>query len=637
MRGVGCALGVMALAAAAALPASSQVRRVSATDRSQLEILGVPPSFGQFTALPTPLAGAGDVNGDGLRDLVVGAPDEDPQGRRDAGAAYVVFGRRGRARADVRSLGSGGFRIEGAPAGLPVELDDKGPVGERAGETVTGVGDVNGDGLDDIAVGAPRSSAGGRPLAGAVYVVFGRRSSATIDLGSLGSNGYRIVGPTASAMAGTSVGGAGDVNGDGRPDVVLSGPRGAWVAFGKAGNEPLDLASSSAQATRIAVPQGESLNRFPVAGAGDANGDGFSDVVIGVPELEPRKRYRAGAAYIVFGAPGPRSVGLSGQGFPGYRIDGEDEQGFAGEAVAGAGDVNGDGLGDVLIGAPDLGADGSDEQFDYGAAYVVFGRRGPGRVDLGRLGAGGLRVRSEAVDTLGQLGSSVTRAGDVNGDGLTDVALGAPGLNGNCRRDTGAVYVVYGRRRAGTLSLDRLGRRGFRIDGPARDAGLGASLASLADATGDGRPDLLAGGSPRGRRAGPPSPRVLTTAAPPRAARAVPAADCLKAVLVARRIRTLLRTGRMTLRVTTGEVVGRRTRVGVGVAVVGRRGYVTRSLTNVTVRFSRPGTRTVRPRLTRLARRFLQRRRRVRLAIFVVQNLGRDDYRFLGDVVTLRR
>src|SRR5919199_928536 len=155
----------------------------------------------------TAVAAAGDGNGDGLADGIGGAPNADANARRDSGSAFVVFGRADGASLDLGRIGSGGgFRIDGAATT------------DRLGAAVSPAGDVNGDGLADVIVGARFADPAGRVDAGAAYVVFGKASTGAVDLANLGTQGFRIDGGTAGDRAGTSVAGARDVSGDGRPD-----------------------------------------------------------------------------------------------------------------------------------------------------------------------------------------------------------------------------------------------------------------------------------------------------------------------------------------------------------------------------------------------------------------------------------
>src|SRR4051794_10449971 len=319
--------------------------------------------------LGSAVAPAGDVNGDGNPDLVIGASYSSRNHRESSGSAYVVFGAPGFApHLPLDPLGERGYRIDGAPPEVKVRQrdaffgDDRGPLTDNSGSGVAGIGDVNGDGLADIAVAAPDASPRGRVAAGAVYVVFGKRTTEPVDLAKLGEGGYRIAGPEKSETSGD-----------------------------------------------------------PIAAAGDVNGDGRGDLLVGsYPDLSGKNR---GHVYVVFGRPGSRGIDLAHLGAAGIEIRGP---WTTGPSLGALGDVDGDGLADVVVGASPTTKDGE------GHAYVIFGRTAPGQLRLRSLGSSGYAIRNSGstdpirgiADNGGNFGGSVGGPGDVNGDGRPDVLVG---------------------------------------------------------------------------------------------------------------------------------------------------------------------------------------------------------------------
>ncbi len=186
-----------------------------------------------------------------------------------------------------------------------------------------------------------------------------------------------------------------------------------------------------------------------VSSAGDVNGDGAGDVIVGTSGNDGR--VNLGRAYVVFG-PFFRKVDLRDLGDGGFLIKGAEPGDFTGFSVAGAGDVNGDGLDDVIVGAP--WADASSRT-NAGTAYVVFGKaRDTSAVHLADIGSEGFRIEGSGVKSYA--GSSVAGIGDVNRDGLADVALGAPLAGRHGRGYSGSAYVVFGRVSTSPVDLQRL-------------------------------------------------------------------------------------------------------------------------------------------------------------------------------------
>ena len=445
------------------------------------------------------VSNAGDVNGDGFDDLVVGVRFADANGF-NAGSSYVVFGKASsfEATIDLSDLdGSKGFRLDGEE-------------GDSSGSSVSNAGDVNGDGFDDLIIGAPWAYANGNWSAGSSYVVFGKATDfdATLDLASLdGNNGFHLDGVSGGDLSGSSVSSAGDVNGDGFDDLIveasLAGLNGlpnagsSYVVFGKASGfeATMDLSDlDGSNGFRLDREDEKDYSDHSVSDAGDVNGDGFDDLIVGASDADPNDLDDAGSSYVMFGKAFSfeATMDLSDlDGSNGFRLDGEDEKDYSGHSVSNAGDINGDGFDDLIVGAPSSNPNDSDHA---GSSYVVFGKDSDfdATLDLSSLdGTNGFRLDGEEGDSSG---SSVSSAGDVNGDGFDDLIIGAPSdqFGGNY---SGSSYVVFGKASSfeATIDLSDLdGSKGFRLDGEESDSS-GSSVSSAGDVNGDGFDDLIVG------------------------------------------------------------------------------------------------------------------------------------------------
>ena len=556
------------------------------------------------------VAGAGDVNGDGRADVIVGGHFAASNGRANSGSAYVVFGRAASGTVDLARLGQGGFRIDGAAAG------------DFAGWSVAGAGDLNGDGQADVVVGSRGADNNGRADSGSAYVVFGKATATTVDLAALGQGGFRIDGAAAGEETGGSVAGGGDLNSDGRADVLV-GARfadnngreysgSAYVVFGKATPTTVDLAALGPGGFRIDGAAADDLAGYSVAGAGDVSGDGRADVLVGARYAGNNGRDFSGSAYIVFGKAAPASVDLAAVGQGGFRIDGAAAGDFAGGAVAGAGDLNGDGRADVLVGA--RGAD-NNGRAGSGSAYVVFGKAAPVTVDLAALGRGGFRIDGAAASD--RSGYSLAGAGDPNGDGRTDLLIGAHYARNNARKYSGSAYLVFGNAAPSTLDLAALGQGGFRIDGAAAGDGAGWSVAGTGDVNGDGRADVLAGApdADNNARKDSGSAYVVFGRAAPGTVDLDTTAPTL--TLAVRSPQRALRQKSVIVRASCDEAC--RLSASGAIAIVGQRANL--RLRPASARLSRPGGRTLRLALSPAGRRrlasLLGRGRRVRASVTV--------------------
>ncbi|MEM8641309.1 MAG: DUF4347 domain-containing protein [Cyanobacteria bacterium P01_G01_bin.54] len=405
---------------------------------------------------------AGDVNNDGIDDLIIGAPNADSNGNLNTGESYVVFGGTtigSNGSFELSSLdGSNGFVLNGIDAF------------DQSGRSVSHAGDVNGDGIADLIIGATGASPNGNVAAGESYVVFGENnlgSNGSFELNSLdGSNGFVLNGIDELDLSGGSVSRAGDVNGDGIDDLIIGAevadPNGnlnageSYVVFGGnnvGGNGSLEL--SSLDGSNGFVLNGidaDDLSGVSVSSAGDVNGDGVNDLIIGAPSLDLDSTSVAGESYVVFGGTtigGNGALELSSlDGSNGFVINGVDARDLSGRSVSGAGDVNGDGFADLVIGAPAADPDGKDRA---GESYVVFGGNtigSNGSFELSSLnGSNGFVLNGfvlNGADAGDGSGWSVSDTGDVNGDGIDDLIIGASVASPNGKILAGESYVIFG-------------------------------------------------------------------------------------------------------------------------------------------------------------------------------------------------
>jgi hypothetical protein len=426
------------------------------------------------------VSAVGDVNGDGIGDVIIGAADANSLN----GQAFVVFGTHATRPStfNLSSLnGTNGFVLNGLIENV------------WADSPVSAAGDVNGDGIGDIIIGAPGASSG------VTYVVFGSKSAwpSSFDLASLnGINGFVLNGSSVVGAVSSAVSSAGDVNGDGIGDILVGAPLGnsfpgvTYVVFGSKSAFPSSISLGSLNGTNGFTLIGENVNDLSgcaVSSAGDFNGDGIGDILIGALNAGDGN---LGKAYVVFGSISawPSSFNLTSlNGNNGFSFVGQSSDDGCGGSVAAAGDVNGDGVGDILIGCSGINS--------YAVkTYVVFGSTSmfPSSLYPGSLnGTNGFALVGENSNNYS--GSAVATAGDFNNDGFGDVIVGDFGVNS----DTGRSYVVFGSDAAWPSSLNLAslnGANGFIINGENSGDFSGISL-SAGDVNGDNFTDLIIGAS----------------------------------------------------------------------------------------------------------------------------------------------
>ncbi len=360
---------------------------------------------------------AGDVNGDGYSDIIIGAPYYD-YSAVDSGAIFVFLGSSSGMGSDGSPTSADWFGISAYGGGL-------------MGYAASSAGDVNGDGYADIAGGAPGYSDGTYSAEGGVFVWHGSATGLGAD-GDDSNADWHYYGGETNKSLGTSVAPAGDVNWDGYADLLAGGANLAVVWEGSTTGLKTDGISWGMSQGDLAYLFGRS-----VSGAGDINGDGYSDIVVGAPAYT-QIYSNEGAAWAYCGS----STGLSSS--PCWWDTGFKENAYFGMSVASAGDLNGDGYTEITVGAPGW----SNPMSNEGQARVYFGSSS-GPISYND---GDWTVESNYTDA--SLGRSVAGVGDVNGDGYGDLLIGLSGY-ANGQTDEGRLSLFYGNGRPGVSILPR--------------------------------------------------------------------------------------------------------------------------------------------------------------------------------------
>ncbi len=407
-----------------------------------------------------------DLNGDGKADIAIGGTAittaSDPGS--DPGYVAVVFGQAAGGTVDLAALPDGdGFRIIGP--------DDV----EGFGRSLASAGDINDDGLDDLLIG----SVGGSDGDGVVYVVFGSASAADVDLSALTpERGARIAGPDMAGLRGTTLARIGDTNGDNIDDIAIGTP-GFDGGEGRVdvllgGSEFTDVDLATLPEDRGFNIDGPGLGTGLSVAGGDVNGDGLADIVLAAGLGSDDN------AVVVYGSTTPSDLDAATMSADqGFQIGGDESLVIT--AVA-AGDMNGDGFAEVIVAHPAWNDGGSwDISIVRGAATNASIPSVAG-ASAGRL----IRINAPGEE----LGRSLTTL-DWNGDNRADLLVGGP-YEQNNGEGSGSAYLVKGSTTLKPLDLGALDPHWFRVDGDTWFAFAGAGVAG-GDVTGDGIDDILVG------------------------------------------------------------------------------------------------------------------------------------------------
>lgn len=357
----------------------------------------------------------------------------------------------------------------------------------NASVTSLALADVNGDSRKDFILGAAYA-----PTSNPRYrtsVVFNTPNMPqVVDIDNLGSLGYEIIYPSQSNenIVGMSVVNAGDMNGDGREDILLYSlnqeisAQFANLLWGKADVAQIDVTNlASSQGVRFDATNPTNPLYLRAAMVGDMNGDGYPELAFGDFAWAEGNDNSRGKVRVIFGrSTWPASLNLDtlSQDNNGFDIIGNDTS-LTGYSVAAAGDVNGDGLADMVLTVPaDVRAGAPGQPEGASAAYAVFGSHNLGNVDLSSLGSQGFRMHSHF---LIQHGANLSAVGDVNGDGRGDVAVSSDGTRVDSgMRESGRVWIMYGKSDVNEVDLDNLGAAGTMTVSATANEGFAANIAT---------------------------------------------------------------------------------------------------------------------------------------------------------------
>ena len=435
---------------------------------------------------------SGDIDGDGYFDVIIGDYSANPSGGVEAGATYIIYGSE-----KIESITT--IDLDGLPSDVTRIYGDN--AGDRSGWSVSS-GDFNGDGYSDVIIGAYHANPMGRNIAGETYIIYGSseiKSIASIDLDGTPPDVTRIYGENAHDYSGISVS-SGDINGDGYSDVIIGayqvGRGKTYIVYGSSEMKSIagiDLIGTPPNVTQINGESGGDNFGWSVSN-GDVNGDGFTDVIVGAPFADPIGGNGAGKTYIIYGSSGMESVAsidLDGTPSNVTRILGDDELDLSGYSVS-SGDINGDGYAEVIIGAY---LANPFDGLQTGETYIIYGSSGMedvASIDLNDTPGNVTRIYGD--DGEDRLGFSVS-SGDINGDGYTDVIIGAKGSDPTGGNSAGETYIIYGSseiKSIASIDLDGTPSNVTRILGDDPDDFLGYTVSS-SDVNGDGYSDVIIG------------------------------------------------------------------------------------------------------------------------------------------------